>query len=384
MSAEELLLPDMSSTSLEELLYFAKNISLLPRLNFSLDDAVKEIERHISTDSMFSKPAEIIIIFVYSLLIISGIISNLIVSGIIVTKTKFCTTRYAYVINLSISDLILCVFCMPFSLMSLIRKRWILGMTLCKLVPFVQAATVFLSSATVSAIAIDRHKTVLNTFPSGKREKNKEVVITIIAVWVISFIISSPIPYAQTVRNVGLPDIYVYEKCLEEWPWHNAKGLYTVVIVLVQFLIPTLVLLITHFRIELHLNYATNRYNKTSASPNKERIHKERQRNRRATFVLMMISAVFSATWMPWNIFNLIADFYPNCMSGENLYTAFLVCHIIAMTSTTTNPILYGWFNSNIRREIISVKDKISDIIFNRQDPTPCTRAVKDVADTRV
>ncbi|GBN81861.1 Neuropeptide F receptor [Araneus ventricosus] len=377
---QELVMPAMSSTSLGGLIFIDKNISILPRLNFSFDDAVKEIERHTSTDSMFDKVTETIIIFTYSLLIISGIISNFIVSGIIVTKTKICSTRYAYVINLSISDLILCVFCMPFSLIALIKRRWILGLTLCKLVPFVQAATVFLSSATVSAIAVDRHKNVLSTFPSGRRRQHKEVIITIIAVWTISFIISSPILYAQTVRNVGLPHIYVYEKCLEEWPWDNAKGLYTVIIVLVQFLIPTLVLIITHLRIEAHLNYASSRYNKSAKRPSEERVQKERQRNRRATFVLLMISAVFSITWLPWNIFNLIADFYPDCMTVESLYLGFVVCHIIAMTSTTTNPILYGWFNSNIRKEILSVRDKISNIISNRKDASACKRDVKDKA----
>ncbi|CAL1267849.1 unnamed protein product, partial [Larinioides sclopetarius] len=51
-------MPAMSSTALGELIFFDKNISILPRLNFSFDDAVKEIERHTSTDSMFDKATE--------------------------------------------------------------------------------------------------------------------------------------------------------------------------------------------------------------------------------------------------------------------------------------------------------------------------------------
>ncbi|GIY53922.1 neuropeptide F receptor [Caerostris darwini] len=362
----------MSSASYGELTFMGKNNSILPRLNFSFDDAVKEVERHSSTDSMFDKVTETIIICTYSLLIISGIISNFIVSGIILKKTRIYSSRYAYVINLSISDLILCVFCMPFSLVALIKRRWILGLTLCKLVPFVQGSTVFLSSATVSAIAVDRHKNVLSTFPSGRRKQNKEVILTIFAVWFISFIISSPIPYAQTLKKVGLPNIYVYEKCLEEWPWDNAKGVYTVIIALVQFLIPTLVLIITHLRIESYLSCATSRYYKSSERPSEERIQKERQRNRRATFVLFLISAVYSITWLPWNIFNLIADFYPDCMAVESLYLGFVVCHIIAMTSTTTNPILYGWFNTNIRKEIVLVKMKMTSLILKSKRSRNC------------
>ncbi|GIX94196.1 neuropeptide Y receptor type 4, partial [Caerostris extrusa] len=261
---------------------------------------------------------------------------------------------------------------MPFSLVALIKRRWILGLTLCKLVPFVQGSTVFLSSATVSAIAVDRHKSVLSTFPLGRRKQNKEVILTIFAVWFISFIISSPIPYAQTLKKVGLPNIYVYEKCLEEWPWDNAKGVYTVIIALVQFLIPTLVLIITHLRIESYLSCATSRYYKSSENQARKGYKKKDKRNRRATFVLFLISAVYSITWLPWNIFNLIADFYPDCMAVESLYLGFVVCHIIAMTSTTTNPILYGWFNTNIRKEIVLVKMKMSSLMLKNKRSRNC------------
>ncbi|XP_035219412.1 neuropeptide F receptor-like, partial [Stegodyphus dumicola] len=338
------LLKDMSSVQLSIDQLSGKNLSYLPRLNFSLDDAEKELQQHFSKDKVFDRNTEIIIICLYSTLIISGVISNFLISGIILRNAQICSPRYPYVINLNIADLIMCVFCIPFTLVAVIRKRWILGEILCKFVPFVQGSTVFLSSATVSVIAVDRHKNVLNAFPAGRKKKNKGVMCSIISVWLISFVLSSPISYAQTIKNVGLPGIYTYEKCIESWPWTKAKGIYTVITVLAQFLIPALVLFITHLRIESHLNY-------------------ELRRNRRATIVLLTITIVFSLTWLPWNILNLIADFHPTSMSPQNLYLSFVICHIIAMTSATSNPILYGWLNSNIRREILIVKERLSSAI---------------------
>ncbi|KAG8198311.1 hypothetical protein JTE90_021562 [Oedothorax gibbosus] len=236
------------------------------------------------------------------------------------------------------------------------------GLFLCKFVPFVQGSTVFLSAATVSAIAIDRQKNVLNLLPTKRRIQNKEVIGIITAVWTISLVLSSPVPYAQTIKKVGLPHFYTYEKCVEKWPWSTAKGAYTVVILIMQFLIPALVLVTTHLKIESHLNVAKKRSN-NSSRPSVDRVEIERHRHRRATYILMIASAVFGITWLPWNIFSLIADFYPECMSAENLYLGFVICHIIAMTSTTTNPILYGWLNSNIRKEILVVRDELRRVI---------------------
>jgi hypothetical protein len=39
--------------------------------------------------------------------------------------------------------------------------------------------------------------------------------------------------------------------------------------------------------------------------------------------------------------------------SPRGLYVALAACHVIAMTSAVSNPIVYGWLNSNIRREFV-------------------------------
>ncbi|XP_021002775.2 neuropeptide Y receptor type 6-like [Parasteatoda tepidariorum] len=352
----------------EELIPPDTNISFLPRLNFSFDDAVKEVERHLSNDRMFSRVTEVILIIIYTIIILTGIFCNVVIAGIIIRKTTFGRTKYPFVINLNVSDLILCLFCIPFTLIALLRRNWILGENMCKLIPFVQGVTVFLSSATVSVIAVDRLKKVLNAFPSGRKRQSKEIIISIISVWIVSLIFSCPVLYAQTVETVGLPGIYKYEKCIEKWPWNNAKGIYTVIILLVQFLIPAIVLFTAHLKIESHLNYVMNRCNKNTAPKfGEDRVRKELLRNRRATIVLVTITSVFGLTWLPWNIFSLIADFYPKSMSANNLYMSFVVCHMIAMTSATSNPILYGWLNSNIRKEIVAVKDAIAAALSGRK-----------------
>jgi len=42
-------------------------------------------------------------------------------------------------------------------------------------------------------------------------------------------------------------------------------------------------------------------------------------------------------------------------MPPRDLYVALATCHVIAMTSAVSNPIVYGWLNSNIRREFLQL-----------------------------
>lgn len=66
------------------------------------------------------------------------------------------TPRNLYIVNLAIADLGLCVLVMPFTLVSLLRTRWTLGVLLCKLVPVAQGTNITVSAGTITAIALDR------------------------------------------------------------------------------------------------------------------------------------------------------------------------------------------------------------------------------------
>ncbi|XP_076372834.1 neuropeptide F receptor-like [Tachypleus tridentatus] len=238
---------------------------------------------------------------------------------------------------------------MPFTLLELMYKNWFLGQFMCKLVPFIQATSVFVSAVTVSAIAIDRKRTIVTLLPHKMNIDHKLTRYTI-GIWFISLLLSLPISFTKKVTAVGLPGYIMYYKCIEKWPSVNSRITYMLVTSLAQFLIPMTILLVTHLRIKSHLTCSENKNFK---------MQKVLWRNRRITMMLMNVSIVYTISWLPWNGFNIIADFNPHIMTTQNLYLGFAVCHLIAMTSSTTNPIFYGWLNTNIQREWIHIIRKI-------------------------
>jgi hypothetical protein len=62
-------------------------------------------------------------------------------------------------------------------------------------------------------------------------------------------------------------------------------------------------------------------------------------------------------------VFSLVADLYIH-MSPHSLYVALATCHITAMTSAVSNPVVYGFLNSNIRHELCQ-------LLPGRCAPTP-------------
>lgn len=254
---------------------------------------------------------------------------------------------------------------MPFTLLVLIRRSWFLGAFLCKIVPFVQASTIFVSAATVLAIAIDRYKVVMSFNPQNPKAGSRETTIKTILIWVTAFILSIPISVFQETVPVGLPGLHFYHKCVEMWPSSVYKGIYAVLTLIVQFVFPVITLLVTHAHIRTHLNarifrVSSDKLKNQASVINQEKLKRDLRRNTRATMVLLNICIVFTVSWLPWNSLNLLAEFHPTLMDPKDLYLAFAICHMAAMSSAITNPILYGWLNSNIRHEMIRMGSAIA------------------------
>lgn len=115
------------------------------------------ISDYMRRDRIFNIKTEIVLKCCYFLLMFSGILTNIIIIVVIASSKKLLkSSSNLLLLNLFVSDLLLCIFCMPFTLMAITRRSWSFGTFMCKLVPFLQAVTTFVSAATITSIAIDR------------------------------------------------------------------------------------------------------------------------------------------------------------------------------------------------------------------------------------
>lgn len=69
----------------------------------------------------------IILMIAYAILIVFGVTGNGLVCAVVARKPTMRTGRNVYIINLAVSDLLLCLITMPFSLVEISVKFWPLG-----------------------------------------------------------------------------------------------------------------------------------------------------------------------------------------------------------------------------------------------------------------
>lgn len=200
------LLMNSSGEDLESLLNKNWNKSQ-SMFNFSEEHALN-IFRDLSDNRNLSLTAEVILITIYSFLILGGLVTNILVSFVVARRKQMHTARNLYIVNLTISDISLCLICMPFTLISILRRQWTLGPVLCKLVSFLQGTNIMVSVGTITVIALDRYYTICRKSTQNAKEMRRRVIISILLIWLMSIIATLPLCVYQ-VRHLF---IYFFAK----------------------------------------------------------------------------------------------------------------------------------------------------------------------------
>lgn len=79
-----------------------------------------------------------LIIFIYSLLIISGIVMNFFMAYHIIKFKLYNDATHAFLINIIIANIIKCFFALPLSLAVILIDNWIFGKFMCYFLPMLQ------------------------------------------------------------------------------------------------------------------------------------------------------------------------------------------------------------------------------------------------------
>merc|ERR1712130_225065 len=92
----------------------------------------------------------------------------------------------------------------------------------------------------------------------------------------------------------------------------------------------------------------------------------ETLRMTRTKKLLWCIGIVFLLCWIPINFINLLSDSLLllnmsllSLLKTEWFYLAFTFCHCSAMVCPVINPVIYGFFNENFKREFLQLKNMV-------------------------
>ncbi|KAH3785005.1 neuropeptide F receptor-like [Dreissena polymorpha] len=309
----------------------------------------------------FNKATESLIIAVFSLLIIFGALGNGLVCFVVFHNTQMRTPRNIFIINLAISDLTLCLFTQPLNLYKLLNNQWHIGSFMCKFSAMLQGTNVFVSTISITAIALDRFQVIV--YPSRDSMKRIGCAAALITIWIISILMSSPlIIFSVYNQEKPIPEIdFYFYYCLEDLTLRAEKGAYSVASMVVQYILPVITVSIAHARICNKLKYRmVNRRPPSSGDANASQMGSTNRnrdnraaRKRKTNILLAMIAVVFVFSWLPLNISNILVEFQFQIFRnrGIDINLVFVICHMLVLSSACSNPVLYGWLNENFNKE---------------------------------
>lgn len=325
----------------------------------------------------------------YSVTMVLGLVGNVGLICIITRCREKANVTSIFICNLSFSDILVCIFCLPFTVVYTLMDHWVFGSLLCRLVPFIQCASVTVSVLSLVFIALERHQLIIN--PSGWKPSIPQAYITVILIWILACFTSSPflafqlltnepytsVPIQQSSLNVQdstlmynssvtfkntsvLSNSYRHlfthvphhsmEACMEHWPSQKQRLAYTTWLLVFQYCGPLLLVLLCYVRVFVRLKHRKDMLDRVRSQESQRVTH-----SRRINMMLVALITAFALCWLPLTIFNFLSDWKQDALPVCHHNLLFSLCHLLAMSSTCINPIIYGFLNSNFRQEVREV-----------------------------
>lgn len=282
-------------------------------------------------------------ILLYCIIFVLGVSGNSLVVYIVVRNKAIQTITNIFICNLALSDIMMCLLAVPFTPLSAFLNSWIFGDALCHIVPMTLGVSVYVSTLTSTAIAVDRFFVIVHPFKP--RMKVFVCLLLIVAIWVVSVSISLPLAIYQKVSWVEREQAYI---CYEYWPKTTARQFFTVTSLILQYIVPCSVITFCYTKVSLVLRARTRA---KLGQKSRDREQMDIQRKRRTNRMLIAMVTIFVCCWLPLNVVHVTQEYYQTEDEWRYFLLLFFAAHVTAMSSTIYNPFLYAWMNENFRNE---------------------------------
>uniref|UniRef100_A0A1I7ZKP8 G_PROTEIN_RECEP_F1_2 domain-containing protein n=1 Tax=Steinernema glaseri TaxID=37863 RepID=A0A1I7ZKP8_9BILA len=345
-----------------------------------------------------SHPASVsVFALLYALIFVLGLVGNV---GLILVTAKHRSLQSCqniFIVNLAVSDVILCLLSIPLTPVTHILKQWYFGALLCRVVGATQAIGMFIGSFSLCAIAVDRYFRLV-VAPGRPLRRDHAIRITW-SLWIVSILVTLPYVYHMKLKSYRDQNI-CGEFCTEEWPSVDSKRFYTFFVLLVQFVIPFTIMTFcyravfaflrkrAHSRLSSIAQQANLLYVLAATAGGDSQQHKDQlshlieqkrrvaHQKRRVTLILVSMVVIFGLTALPHNVANLVneydQEYFLMELGGVDFsYLFMLFAHCMAMTCCVANPVLYAFLNPEFRELVLgSVKWAPRFVSRSFQPPT--------------
>ncbi|XP_078487313.1 rhodopsin, GQ-coupled-like [Ciona intestinalis] len=278
---------------------------------------------------------------------VSGTFAVILNVLLIVVYVRFCRSKArasAYnlsVLNLIISDLLMCIGSYPAMVHSAFNHGWALGAVVCQVCAAVSNTGALAQIGILLEIAFGRYYHMQKM--SKYRAKKCYTVFRLSGIWAIAGILAGAVPLFGFGSFV--PDAMLISCSFNYNNGTKVDMAYCILLLLVGYIVPSLALYL------LYLGVMSN--NRTSIDNlGTLRVHGRRRstltaRTRKLTITVMICVVAFSVSWTPYAVGVIISLFQAKV---SRLYMTFAV--LLAKLSTGMNAVIYAYRSSVLREHL--------------------------------
>ncbi|WKY05910.1 hypothetical protein Q1695_006259 [Nippostrongylus brasiliensis] len=293
---------------------------------------------------------KVLCICFYNVLCVCSVYGNSLVILVILYFRRLRTATNILILNLAIADLLIAVFCIPFSYWQVLifdDQRWVFGSAMCSLLSFFQGIAVFLSSWTLVVISFDRWMAIMFVLSPNMRLTRKRAVYLVLATWAFSITMALPLFLVSRIHTSD--DI---KRCDEDWSTveeliPGSRRLYSYLVLVLQYIVPLTVLIITYTFIGMKM---WNSRIPGPTSSTKKVVMERHESVKKLIPMVILISAMFAVCWLPiLLLINVVVDLWPSVASWKFILYIWWFSHGLAMMHSMVNPIVYFLRNARFR-----------------------------------
>ena len=257
-----------------------------------------------------------------------------------------------YIISLAVSDFLMSLLGIPFSVASLITGKWPFNNFTCQLQGFWILFMCAVSLQTLAVTAVNRYFRVVRSRGLYQKIFNmKTTKITIAILWIMALF--APLPYVVAGHEFFFHTGKVF--CA-----HNAESLYEgygAYLVLVYVAIPLIIILTCYTRVFIavrkhNLNFRPRIRSNVKNGKNSSNNSCLSVEEVNVTYILLVVVIGFLTCWTPVLVIDMIDFINGDWKLKRQVYVGY-TC--LGFASTSLNPIIYGVMNRTFRSEYLKI-----------------------------
>ncbi|XP_060795022.1 opsin 4b [Neoarius graeffei] len=271
---------------------------------------------------------------------ITGMVGNFLVMYAFCKTRSLRTPSNMFIINLAITDFLMCITQTPIFFITSMHKRWIFGEKGCELYAFCGALFGMCSMITLMVIAVDRYFVITRPLASIGKMSHKRALIILVLAWLYTLCWSLPPFFGWSA--------YVPEGLMTSCTWDYmtftpSVRAYTMLLFVCVFFIPLFVIMYCYFCIFRAIRNTTSAVNKINeegriTKDSIKKFHRLKSEWKMAKVALIVI-LLYVISWSPYSCVALTA------FAGyADLLTPYMnsIPAVIAKASAIHNPIIYA------------------------------------------